>query len=110
MFGSAYRPGRTGLFISIALSVHTTSAWPSVFRVTVMGVLRLRTVPDAGVAVVPFAVANVGRSVVRSVPGLTGNVTVRLTVSTRGATLRAAGSWRLTLPRIPAFPDCSTTS
>src|SRR3954463_7337549 len=75
MFESALYPGRTGLRVSCASTVHTRRSPPAPVTVNRRGLLRA-TVRASGVIVAAGASPNFGDSRRRSVPGRTGSTTV----------------------------------
>src|SRR5688572_1369139 len=110
MFGSAYRPGSTGLAITRARNVHVAVEPSGAVNVTTTGSLRSTVSPEAGDAVTPSAVSKTGASAVTSVPGTTGKTTVRAVASTIGATLSCAGSASVTPTSAEVLPDRVSTS
>ncbi len=95
MFGSAWKPGNTGLFITRAetVQVRCTPSLPIIRYVT--GALKSCGVPEAGLIVAPSASVNVGASAVTSVPSATGSFTVPAASSMIASTLSCGN---VTLP------------
>lgn len=89
MFGSAVRPGSTGLFMTSADTVQVRFVPSEPVTSYVTGLLKSCTLPEAGLIAAPWARVNSGASAVRSVPSFSGSVTLPCALSRRASTFSA---------------------